>query len=99
MAVAIVSLLTPLLAFAQDAAGGMGGHKLEDLIFGLLPFLILGVLFWFFFLRQIRNQKNSPLVKRNHNYLDRHEQHMQRMEQLVDRIAVALEKDKNKDKS
>ena len=94
MAVIIGSVFTPMLALAQDSNGDTGSHKLTDFIFSVVPFIILAVLFWFFFRKQIRNQQTSPLVKRQQAYLDCHEQHMKRMEQLVERIAVALEKDR-----
>lgn len=87
-------LFTPMLAFAQDADSGANGHKLADLIWGVAPFIVLGILFWFFFIRQIRKQQTSPLVKRHQAYMDAHEQHMKRMEQLMERVLAALEKDK-----
>lgn len=88
-------LFVPIAAFAQTNDDGSGGHKLSDLLWGIGPFLVLGVLFWFFFIRQIRKQQaSSPVVKRHQEYMVRHEQHMERMEQLHERIAKALEKDR-----
>ena len=94
MAVVAGLLFIPLLAFAQDTDSSTNGHKLADFIWGVAPFIVLGILFWFFFIRQIRKQQSSPLVKRQQEYLARHEQHMERMEQLHERIAKALEKDR-----
>jgi hypothetical protein len=92
--VGFVLLFTPVAAFAQTNEDASGGHKLADLLWGIVPFLILGVLFWFFFIRTIRKQQtSSPVVKRHQEYMARHEQHMERMEQLHERIAKALEKD------
>jgi len=94
VAIAGGSIFLPLLALADNADDGNGGHRLADTIYNVAPFLILGVLFWFFFRKQGQRELASPLVQRYHAYLDRHEQHMQRTEQLLERIAVALEKDK-----
>jgi hypothetical protein len=85
-------LFTPVAAFAQTNEDGSGGHKMADLLWGILPFIVLGILFWFFFIRTIRKQQSSPAVKRHQEYMARHEQHMERMEQLHERIAKALEK-------
>ncbi len=87
-------LFAPVVAFAQAAEDGSNTHMLSNLLVNVAPFIIIGVLFWFFFIRQIRKQQASPLVKRQHEYLARHEQHMERMEQLHERIAKALEKDR-----
>ena len=94
MTVGFGLLVAPIAALAETNDDGSSGHKLSDLLWGIGPFLVLGVLFWFFFIRQIRKQQTSPLVKRQQEYLTRHEQHMERMEQLHERIAKALEKDK-----
>ena len=89
-------LFTPLLAGAQDADEPVDRHgkMLENLLWGIAPFLIFGVVFWFFLRRRIKMQQHSPLVQRQLDHLDREEQHMQRLEQAVERIATAIEKEK-----
>ena len=82
-------LLMPMLAFGQDAVGGTNGHRLADVIWALVPFVVIGILFLFFV---IKKQKPSRIEKRLADYWLRHEQHMERMEQLHERIAKALEK-------
>jgi len=95
MAVGFGLLFTPIVAFAQTNDDGSGGHKLSDLLWAVGPFVVLGILFWLFFIRGIRKQQaSSPVVKRHQEYMVRHEQHMERMEQLHERIAKALEKDR-----
>ncbi len=61
-----------------------------------LAILALATLFWFLSNRTLRKSQASfpSLMKRNQDYLARHEQHMERMEQLHERIAKALEKDR-----
>ena len=94
VAVVAGSLLMPMLALAEDTESGANDHKIADLLWGVAPFIVLGILFWFFFIRQIRKQQTSPLVKRHQAYMDAHEQHMKRMEQLTERLVAALEKGK-----
>ena len=93
-AVVVGFLFIPFLAFAQDAERSTDNHKLMDFVWSFTPFLVLGILFWFFFVRVIKKEQKSPLVLRHQAYQERHMQHMQRIEQLLERIAVALEKDK-----
>ena len=88
------ALFTPIIALAQADEDVPNAHKFSDLAINVAPFLIMAVLFWFFFRRTIRKQQTSPLVMRQQEYLTRHEQHMERMEQLHERIAKALEKDR-----
>jgi len=95
MTVVFGLLFTPIVAFAQTNEDGSSGHTLSALLWTIGPFLVIGVLFWFFFIRTIRKQQtSSPVVKRHQDYMTRHEQHMERMEQLHERIAKALEKDR-----
>jgi len=95
LALAISSMFMPFAVFAQDSDSGSSVGKMENVIFAILPFLILAVLFWFFFIRQVKKQQSSPLVLRHQAHMDAQEQHMKRMEQLLERIAMALEKDRN----
>ena len=84
-------LLTPLLACAQDSDNATNGGRLENILWGVAPFLVLGVLFWWF---SSRKHPESPAEARQRLYVERQHQHMQRVEQLLERIAVALEQRK-----
>lgn len=61
-----------------------------DLLYAILPFLMLGALLWWFLRRSQRS--SSPFMRRSMEYYERSEQHMQRIEQIGERIAAALEK-------
>ena len=93
MAVGFGLIFTPIAAFAQTTDDGSGGHRLSDFLWAVGPFVVLGILFWFFFVRKLGKRQTS-LVNRNQEYMARHEQHMERMEKLHERIAKALEKDR-----
>lgn len=62
--------------------------KLTETLVGWLPILLfLGVLYLMF-----RRQSKSPAGKLIKDERERHIQHMQKMEELAERIAKALEK-------
>ena len=87
---AVVSFL-PLLAHAQNGESGGGSSMLANLLWTVAPFVIIGILFYFFFIRTMR--KNQ---KRSNDYITSQRQHHERIEQLLERIAKALEQ-KGKD--
>lgn len=64
---------------------------LANLFWTVVPFVIIGVLFYFFFIRTMR--KNQ---KRSDDYIMSQKQHHERVEQFLERIAKALEQ-KDKD--
>ena len=81
------AVVLPLAALAESDDGGDGGSRLEAIFWNVLPFLIFAVLlFWVF-----RRQMKSPLVERQQQFLARHEQHMERVEALLERLVRALE--------
>jgi len=59
----------------------------SDVIVGWSPFVLL-IAFWIFFLVVMR--KGGP-VKEQREYLKRHQLHMDRTEELLERIALAVE--------
>lgn len=83
-------LLSPVLALAQTAAPETqpAASPLSTLLVTLVPFALLGLLFYWF----LRRFQASPHSKGMANYMTRHEQHMTRVEDTLDRIAKALEK-------
>jgi ATP-dependent Zn protease len=61
---------------------------LVDALLGFLPIvLFLGILYFLF-----RRQVNSPAAKLQREEKERHLKHMQKMEELAERIAKALER-------
>jgi len=53
-------------------------------VISVVPFILL-IGFWIYFMRK------GGLFKQQREYMDRSRAHMERMEQLLDRVAVALE--------
>ena len=90
VAFAVVSFL-PLLAHAQTGEASGGSSLLANMLWSVAPFVIIGVLFYFFFVPMIR--KNQ---KRSNDYIASQKQHNERVEQILERIAKALEQ-KDKD--
>ena len=84
-------LAFPIGALAGPTERASDSSTLTN-IFAILPFLILAViLFWFF-----RRVQSGPKAKQTETYIIRHEQHMERVERSLERIAIALEgKDKD----
>ena len=87
---AVVSFL-PLLAQAQTGESGGGSSMLSNLLWTVAPFVIIGILFYFFFVRALRKGR-----KQSDDYVARQKQHHERVEQILERIAKALEQ-KDKD--
>ena len=84
----ICALAFPLESLAAEEQ--VRPHSLAvDLIYAVLPFLLIGLILWWFLRRSQRT--SSPYMKRSLEYYERSEQHMQKMEQIGERIAAALE--------
>jgi membrane protein implicated in regulation of membrane protease activity len=90
VAFAVVSFL-PLLAHAQTGEASGGSSLLANMLWSVAPFVIIGVLFYFFFVPMIRKNKT-----RSDDYIASQKQHNERVEQILERIAKALEQ-KGKD--
>jgi len=84
----IIGLLTFITHAASAASRNEEGSTVTSAILAALPILIFVVILYFFF----RNQMNSPAVKQQQEYVENQIRHAQRMEELLERIAVALEK-------
>jgi hypothetical protein len=84
---AFCALAFPLTALAADEKAAQPG-PVANLVFGLLPFVVMGSLLWWY----LRKSQQSPYMRRSLEYYERSEQHMQKMEQIGERIAAALEK-------
>ena len=83
----LCTLVLPLTSLATEEKAAQPGPA-TSLIFGLLPFaLMVGLLWWY-----LRRSQQSPFMCRSLEYYERSEQHMQKMEQIGERIATALEK-------
>lgn len=86
----IIGLTVFITHVASAASEGeqSASDSVISVALGFLPIvLFLAVLFFFF-----RRQMKSPLVKLQQQYLEREIQHTQRVEELLERIATALEK-------
>jgi ATP-dependent Zn protease len=86
----IIGLTVFITHVASAASAGDQGtsDSITSAILGFLPIAIfLGILFFFF-----RRQMKSPVAKLQQQYLERQIQHTQRVEELLERIATALEK-------
>jgi F0F1-type ATP synthase membrane subunit b/b' len=84
-------LFLPLLANAQTGEANGCGSLLANVFWTVVPFVIIGVLFYFFFIRTINKNKT-----RSDDYIASQKQHNERVEQFLERIAKALEQ-KDKD--
>lgn len=82
------ALAFPLESLAADGAAPPHNPAV-DFIYTFLPLLMIGLILWWFLRRSQRS--NSPYMRRSLEYYERSEQHMQKMEQIGERIAAALE--------
>jgi large-conductance mechanosensitive channel len=87
----VVALFLPLLAHAQTGEASGGNSPLANMLWSVGPFVLIGVLFYFFFVRTVNKNK-----KRSDDYMASQKQHNERVEQILERIAKALEQ-KGKD--
>ena len=89
----IASLVCAIISFccanalAQQDETSPSPSTLESLLFSVVPILLIGGLVWWFFGRAVRTSQ-----KRTDDYVARQEQHNQRVEQLLERIAKAVER-------
>lgn len=84
----LYALALPLQALAAEESARPHSPAV-DLLYAVLPFLMLGGILWWFLRRSQRT--SSPFMRRSIEYYERSEQHMQKMEQIGERIAAALE--------
>ena len=77
---------TPAL-LAQEAESPRHSAAV-NLISAILPFLMIAGVLWLF----LRKSQRTPFMQRSLQYYERSEQHMQRMEEIGERIAAALER-------
>ena len=71
----------PLLA--ESGNGTTHPSKLENLLWALIPLVVIGLLVYWLLRGVTRGQRG---------HIERYQQHMDRVEQSLDRIARALEK-------
>jgi ATP-dependent Zn protease len=86
----IIGILLSISHVASAASGGdqSASDSLTSAVLGFLPIVLFLVILYFFF----RRQMNSPEAKLRQQYVQRRIQHTQRVEELLERIATALEK-------
>jgi len=83
-------VLAPLCLAAEEPAST--DSSVAQVLWGILPIFFIGGILWWF----LRKSQQSPLVRRSLEYYERSERHMEKMEQIGERIAAALErKEKN----
>jgi ATP-dependent Zn protease len=87
----VVFLVTTPL-FAQTDLTGSSNSRMTDALVSFLPIGLFLLVLYFFFRRQIK----SPLANLQKQNVERHIVHMQRMEELLERIAKGLEDLKNR---
>lgn len=77
----------PLLAQAQTQTTPGGESLLANLLEMIVPFLLIGGLFWFFFIRRV-----GAAQRRSQEYMSEMKVHNARVEELLERIAKTLER-------
>jgi uncharacterized membrane protein len=83
----VTVVLLPLLAHAEAEETGKAPPMLYTIFLSVLPIAVCAVLVWWFFKRFVR--KNQ---KRSDDYIAEQKRHNDRVEQLLERIASAIEK-------
>jgi len=78
------------LAIAAGDQADDASARLKDALLNFLPVALILVGMYFFFKRQT----SSPRAKRAQEYMERSLQHMQRMEELMERLLKAAEANK-----
>ena len=81
----IAVAVAPRVALAASEEQPEQTSLLWSLFWSLVPILFIALLIWFLFVRGIRNYQR-PIIERDR-------QHKECVEQLLERIARALEKD------
>ena len=86
------TILVSRTAHAANTGDDGASDTLTSTLLSFLPIAIFLCILYFFFRRQMK----SPLATLQQQYLNNQIQHAQRVEELLERIATALEKnDKN----
>jgi hypothetical protein len=80
--IAFAIAFLPVLVHAQNRPAGENS-LLESIAVTVIPIFLVAFVIYFFFARH---------VKSGNKYVERHEQHMTRVEYSLERIANALEK-------
>ena len=86
-----LSLLISHPAFAAGDPGDGPSATLKDALLNFLPVAVILLVLFVFLQRQATK---SPRAKRAQEYLERGTQHMQRMEELMERLIKAVEANK-----
>jgi hypothetical protein len=76
-------LAMPAVAWAQTEEVPKPPSMWENLFWTLLPILLIGVFIWIFFIRGIRRLQGTQIQE--------YRQHREKVEQLLERIAKAVE--------
>ena len=85
------SVLISHPSFAAGEQGDGASASLKDALLNFLPVAAILLVMFVFFQRQTTK---SPRAKRAQEYLERGTQHMQRMEELMERLIKAVEANK-----
>ena len=83
----IAGVLLPLPILADSGGSGESGSSWQTLLMNALPFVVFIALLYFVFIRQIR-----AATPRQDQYQARQRQHWERVEALLERLVVALER-------
>jgi membrane protein implicated in regulation of membrane protease activity len=86
------AVFAPLFAYAQTAESSPQSSALASFLWSVLPIIVVAVFVWWFFKRAVRKSQGKT-----DDYIAKQAQHMQRVEQLLERIAVAVERKDNQD--
>ncbi len=76
-------LAMPAIALAQTENAPPSPSTWENLIWSVIPILVIGVFIWFVFIRSVRKLQRTQIQE--------YRQHRDKVEQLLERIAKAVE--------
>ena len=85
-------LVAPLASAATDSDQG-SSDSLKTMLLSYAPIVLFLLILYFLFRRQLK----SPLAQLQKKYLERQIEHTERVEELLERIASALETNRNHD--
>ena len=77
-------VVAPVTTWAQGQDYGKPPSTIENLIWSILPIIVIAIFIWLFFIRNIK--------KMQHGYREEQRQHNRAVLELLERIAKALEK-------
>ncbi len=83
----VVAVLFPLAALADSGDSGSGDSKLINAIWAVSPLILFAVAIYFF----MRRARKSPNALKYQAHMARSEQHMERVEALLERLVKATE--------